>query len=157
MNQLNRQISKDRIAELKEAFDLFDEDRGGSISIEELSYVFRSIGYNPSIDELREMLKDDDRDDEENGEKKMEIFFPEFLKLIIHKSKDDEFKRELIEAFKLLDKDGHGLINVTELKELMLQFGETLSPEELETLLREADDDNDGYIEYEILIDKIVN
>jgi calmodulin len=157
MEAINKLFSKDRIAELKVAFDLFDEDGGGSISIEELGSIFKSIGYNPSVEELRDMLNDEVRDEEEDEDNKNRVTFKEFLRLMSNKSKDDDTKKELIEAFRLLDRDGQGLINITELKEIMLENGESLSRDELELLLREADDDNDGYIEYEIFIDKIMN
>jgi len=157
MDSINKLLSKDRIAELKVAFDLFDDDGGGTISIEELAYIFKSIGYNPSVQELRDMVNDDDREEEEDEEGKNNLTFQEFLKLMSNKTKDDDSKKELIEAFRMLDRDGQGLINITELKETMLELGEKLSPDELEILLRAADDDNDGYIEYEIFIDKIMN
>ena len=152
----NKKLSRDRIDELKEAFDLFDENGNGSISIQELSQIFKSIGYFPSLDELRDMLNEDDKD-ENLQEEKNDLTFKEFLNLMNNKSRDDDLRRELKEAFKILDKDGHGLIDITELKEVMLSFGENLAPDELEILLRIADDDNDGYIEYEIFIDKIIN
>jgi Ca2+-binding EF-hand superfamily protein len=157
MDSINKLLSKDRIAELKYAFDLFDEDGGGTISIEELATIFKSIGYNPSVQELRDMLNDDDREEEEDEEGKNNLTFQEFLKLMSNKTKDEDTKKELIEAFRMLDRDGQGLINITELKETMLELGEKLSPDELEILLRAADDDNDGYIEYEIFIDRIMN
>ena len=157
MDSMNKLLSKDRIAELKVAFDLFDEDGGGTISIEELATIFKSIGYNPSVQELRDMLNDDDREEEEDEEGKNNLTFQEFLKLMSNKTKDDDTKKELIEAFRMLDRDGQGLINITELKETMLELGEKLSPDELDILLRAADDDNDGYIEYEIFIDRIMN
>ena len=152
----HKQLSRDRIEELKEAFDLFDENGNGSISIQELAQIFKSIGHYPSLDELRDMLNEDNKD-ESLEEKKIDVTFREFLKLMNNKSKDDDLRRELKEAFKILDKDGHGLIDITELKETLLSFGENLAPDELEILLREADDDNDGYIEYEIFIDKIIH
>ena len=80
MDSMNKLLSKDRIAELKVAFDLFDEDGGGTISIEELATIFKSIGYNPSVQELRDMLNDDDREEEEDEEGKNNLTFQEFLK-----------------------------------------------------------------------------
>ena len=50
------------ISELREAFILFDKDGGGSISSSELGTVMRSLGQNPTDDELREMIDDVDED-----------------------------------------------------------------------------------------------
>ena len=40
------------LAEFKEAFSLFDKDGDGTISINELGYVMRSLGQNPTEQEL---------------------------------------------------------------------------------------------------------
>ena len=48
--------------ELREAFSLFDKDGGGSISSSELAAVMRSLGQNPTEDELKEMIADVDED-----------------------------------------------------------------------------------------------
>ena len=49
-------------AELKEAFVLFDKDGGGTISSSELGTVMRSLGQNPTDEELREMIDEVDED-----------------------------------------------------------------------------------------------
>jgi len=48
--------------ELREAFTLFDKDGGGSISSSELGAVIRSLGQNPTEDELKEMIAEVDED-----------------------------------------------------------------------------------------------
>ena len=48
--------------ELREAFTLFDKDGGGSISSSELGAVIRSLGQNPTEEELKEMIADVDED-----------------------------------------------------------------------------------------------
>ena len=48
--------------ELQEAFSLFDKDGGGSISYSELGAVMRSLGQNPTEDELKEMIAEVDED-----------------------------------------------------------------------------------------------
>ena len=49
-------------SELREAFSLFDKDGDGSISTKELGTVMRSLGQNPSEDELTDMVKEVDVD-----------------------------------------------------------------------------------------------
>ena len=48
--------------ELREAFTLFDKDGGGSISSSELGAVIRSLGQNPTEEELKEMIAEVDED-----------------------------------------------------------------------------------------------
>ena len=50
------------LLELREAFTLFDKDGGGSISSSELGAVIRSLGQNPTEEELKEMIADVDED-----------------------------------------------------------------------------------------------
>lgn len=48
--------------ELREAFSLFDKDGSGTISNEELEVVMKSLGQNPTEDELQEMIRQVDVD-----------------------------------------------------------------------------------------------
>jgi calmodulin len=44
------------VEEIKEAFALFDKNGDGTISSDELGTVMRNLGYNPSEEELRELI-----------------------------------------------------------------------------------------------------
>merc|ERR1711884_448484 len=56
---------------------------------------------------------------------------------------------ELIEAFKVFDRDGNGFISAAELRHVMTNLGEKLTDEEVDEMIREADVDGDGQINYE--------
>ena len=56
---------------------------------------------------------------------------------------------ELREAFKVFDKEGTGVITRQDLKQIMLHLGETLTEEEAEALVKEAELDGEGHINYE--------
>ncbi|CAO2595090.1 Calmodulin-like protein 5 [Lemmus lemmus] len=51
-------------------------------------------------------------------------------------------------VFSVFDKDGDGHITVDELKQAMTQLGEEISQEELDGMIREADVDKDGKVDY---------
>ena len=51
------QLSPEQIEELREAFQLFDNDGDGFITIKELGAVMRSLGRNPSDAELRDIIQ----------------------------------------------------------------------------------------------------
>ena len=132
-----------KFQEIKEAFNVFDKDNDGFITIKELATVMRSLGHNPTEMELQEMIKKYDKD--ESGT----IDFPEFLELINTKIKETELEEQLIETFKVFDRDGNGLLSGRELKYVMAVVGEVLTDEEVDELIQQADIDGDGFINYQ--------
>lgn len=65
------------------------------------------------------------------------------------KMRDVDTEEELVEAFKVFDKDGNGFISAAELRHVMTNLGEKLTDEEVDEMIREADVDGDGQINYE--------
>jgi len=55
------------------------------------------------------------------------IDFPEFLSLMARKMKDVDTEEELVEAFKVFDKDGNGFISAAELRHVMTNLSEKLT------------------------------
>lgn len=55
--------------EFKEAFRLFDKDGSGTISNDELGTVMRSLGQNPSDQELTDLVEEVDIDGRDRGSK----------------------------------------------------------------------------------------
>ncbi|XP_073270438.1 calmodulin-7-like [Primulina huaijiensis] len=137
------QLTGDQISEFKEAFSLFDKDGDGCITTKELGTVMRSLGQNPTEAELQDMINEVDADG--NGT----IDFPEFLNLMARKMKDTDSEEELKEAFRVFDKDQNGFISAAELRHVMTNLGEKLTDEEVDEMIREADVDGDGQINYE--------
>ncbi|KAF3576228.1 hypothetical protein DY000_02032454 [Brassica cretica] len=152
------QLTDDQISEFKEAFSLFDKDGDGTFSLlqpppnvrdiscittKELGTVMRSLGQNPTEAELQDMINEVDADG--NGT----IDFPEFLNLMARKMKDTDSEEELKEAFRVFDKDQNGFISAAELRHVMTNLGEKLTDEEVDEMIKEADVDGDGQINYE--------
>ena len=65
------------------------------------------------------------------------------------KSNDEEYMAQVKEAFKIMDIDQNGYIDPSELKEVMTRFGQTLTDLEVEDMIREADMDGDGRVDYD--------
>ncbi|XP_026423629.1 calmodulin-like protein 11 isoform X1 [Papaver somniferum] len=136
-------LTQDQIVEFQEAFCLFDKDGDGCITIEELATVICSLDQNPTEEELQDMIKEVDVDG--NGT----IEFGEFLSLMARKMKETDAEEELQEAFKVFDKDQNGFISAPELRHVMINLGEKLTDEEVDQMIREADLDGDGQVNYE--------
>ncbi|XP_006616487.1 calmodulin-beta-like isoform X1 [Apis laboriosa] len=136
-------LTEDQVAEFKEAFMLFDKDEDGTITMAELGVVMRSLGQRPSETELRDMVNEVDQDG--NGT----IEFNEFLQMMSKKMKGADGEDELREAFRVFDKNKDGLISSKELRHVMTNLGEKLSEEEVDDMIKEADLDGDGMVNYE--------
>lgn len=69
--------------------------------------------------------------------------------MMAKKMKDSDSEEELREAFRVFDKDGNGFISAAELRHVMTNLGEKLTDEEVDEMIREADLDGDGQVNYE--------
>jgi uncharacterized protein YneF (UPF0154 family) len=72
---------------------------------------------------------------------------PEFLTMMARKMKDTDSEEEIREAFKVFDRDNNGFISAAELRHVMTSIGEKLTDEEVDEMIREADQDGDGRID----------
>jgi len=135
------ELTPAQITEYKEAFKLFDTDGDGTISVQELSTVMKSLGLQPSPQEIQEMMTEADEDGSGS------IEFDEFLNMMKRKMKENENSIDDVKAaFKVFDQDGDGYISSDELRNVMSTLGEMLSEEEIEEMIREADADGDGKV-----------
>jgi len=139
-------LTEQQIAELREAFQLFDKDGDGHVTPKELRIVLQTLGQNPTMELINEMITEVDLDN--NGE----IEFEEFCVLMCKNMKEADDLDTLKEAFRLLDSDGSGEISKVELKALLHSFskmGEEIGENEIDDLIKEADVDGDGQISYD--------
>ena len=84
----------------------------------------KSLGQDPSKAELEKMIMLSDADG--SGD----IDFAEFVTLVAHKMKDDDEslqERKLVDAFKVFDADGNGVIDKYEMRKIMYNLGEDMS------------------------------
>ena len=76
------------------------------------------------------------------------------------KLRDMDNEEEYIEAFKIFDKNSDDLISIDELREVMTILGqyvwnETPSDEEIVQMIKDADEDFDGYLNFSEFLKKI--
>jgi len=67
--------------------------------------------------------------------------------MMARKMKDTDSEVEIREAFKVFDRDNNGFISAAELRHVMTSIGEKLTNEEVDEMIREADQDGDGRID----------
>ena len=69
--------------------------------------------------------------------------------MMARKMTETDREEELRDAFKVFDKDGNGFISASELRHVMTNLGEKLTDEEVNEMIREADTDGDGQVNYD--------
>ena len=70
--------------------------------------------------------------------------------MMARKMKDTDSEEEIREAFKVFDRDNNGFISAAELRHVMTSIGEKLTDDEVDEMIREADQDGDGRIDCEL-------
>ena len=143
LNMDGDQLPEDLIAELKEAFLLFAKDGDGNITAKELKTVMRTLGQNPTEEELQDMINEVDAD--HNGT----IDFREFCTMIARRINSAEREEEIQEAFRIFDKDGNGVNSAAELKQVMVNLGEKLTDRMVREMIIVADSNGDNHINFE--------
>jgi len=143
-------ITEKQIKEYKRLFNLFDKDGNGSITTDELAAVFKELGKNITEKELKEMIKKVDCND--NGC----IEFDEFIRMLNLKAQSLFKEKEILDAFKAIDQDGNGYLTAEELRQVLTRYGEKLSSEEAENMVRQADIDGDGKVNYEEFVQMVI-
>jgi calmodulin len=136
-------LSLSQIAELKEAFALFDRDADGSITVTDVVEVFRSIGQQVSLEDVQVMVGDADMDGTGT------IDFPEFLTMVAKRLNDVAGNEaEMFATFAMFDLSSQGKISASNLQLAMLRLGCKMSVEEADEMIREADLDGDGCMSF---------
>jgi calmodulin len=167
-------IPEERYDEYKDAFDYFDKDKSGDISVKELSSLFRSLGQTIAESEVKAMI--DEIDDSGDGA----ISFDEFIYMMVKKidkieeaepesenkevtnNEDENANKkggyevpdddEILKAFQVFDTDKSGTLNKIELRHILTKIGDKFSDEEVDDIFRQADLDGSGEIDYKEFI-----
>ncbi|XP_066919220.1 calmodulin-like isoform X1 [Clytia hemisphaerica] len=140
---LSDSLTIEEINEYKQAFALYDRNSNGTINQNELLSVLRSLGQNPTEQEVQDIINEMDAN--KNGK----IEFQEFLEKMAERNERNDMSEDLRNAFRVFDANGDGRISVEELRHVMVNLGDPLTDEEVDEMMREADKDNDGYVDYE--------
>lgn len=136
-------LSQKELQEYQEAFSFFDKDRDGYVNTKEVGQIMRSVGLYPSEAELEELKR--------TGRNKFD--FNEFINIAAKNMSDNKVNaNQMREAFRIFDQYGTGMVNLLQMRSALQNLGEKLRDEELDELLREADIDAEGNVNYEELV-----
>jgi len=126
----------------KEAFEIFDKDGDGIVSIADMVELIKSSGLSYEGDNIRQKIKQADT----NGD--VAIDFDEFI--TIFKSATGLFSRGAKKYFKKFDKDDDGFISKAEFKKkaksIMKNLGKDITNDEIKDAFKIIDSNEDGKI-----------
>jgi Ca2+-binding EF-hand superfamily protein len=133
-------LTEDEIDEIREAFNLFDNEGTGTIDPKELKAAMQSLGFETKNPTIYQMFADLER--ECHGP----IDFERFLDGITSKLGDRESREGIAKIFNLFDVERKGSITLKDLKRVSKELGESMTDDELREMLERADSNGDGEI-----------
>jgi calmodulin len=136
-------LSEEQIKTAKSVFSSYDKRKQEKISINDLSAAFRALRLAITPDTLKDWA--DGLDEEGSGY----ISLEGFLEIYSRKLQDDADTRDLKEAFRVLDKDKKGEIDVDDLRWILRSLGDDLTEEDIEDMIRDTDTDGSGTVDFE--------
>ncbi|XP_075560519.1 uncharacterized protein LOC142592751 [Dermacentor variabilis] len=136
-----------KVAELRDLFCKFDVDRTGAVAFEHVDEILRTAARVIVEPDFKKRVKSTEPDDLQQ-----KVQFPEFLDMVQKCTRAFNPQTDLQDAFRVFDRDGHGFITTAELRHVVTTLGERMTDEEADELIREADPNNEGQVDYEQFI-----
>lgn len=131
----------------KNAFDAFDEDRDDKITCDVLGKLLRALGYNPYPEEVEDMIED------VGGDGKID--FDSFMYLVTKHAREADPVRELVDAFRVFDKDGTGKLPRDTLRKILKNLKQPFTDDQISELFSKAGKDSD--IDYANFVNLMLN
>ncbi|KAJ4894965.1 putative calcium-binding protein CML17 [Raphanus sativus] len=128
-HKVSKKLDEEQINELREIFRSFDRNKDGSLTQLELGSLLRALGLKPSPEQFETLIDKADTKKE--------------------KTRTPYTEEQLLRLFRIFDTDGNGFITAKELAHSMARLGHALTVAELTGMIKEADSDGDGRINFQ--------
>ena len=126
---------------IREAFDLVDKDKDEYISYNELENGIIALGGEG----IKRTKKN----------KNCKYSFEDFVKICSENNINlNEIESKLNQAFQFLESDRRGYVNISSLEALL--SNEKVLPKDISQILKEANCDENGLIDYSVFVKEIV-
>lgn len=135
------ELTPEQEKEIEEAFNIFDQNRDGSLNPHELKVAMRALGFDVDKSSIRKIMQDN-QVEAAPGRIYKEDFYKVMAERILARDPMEEIER----AFTLFDLEGKGKISLQDLKQAARSSNEAIDENELRAMIDEFDLDDDGYI-----------
>ena len=134
---------------IEECFSIFDTDRDGKVPKDVVPDILRAIGKAPTEAEVKKILEGC----------KDAVTLDQFKNL--YRSNSDirtpkKLEEDMLNCFRACDKDGTGQIHEAELRQTLTTLGDTLTPNEVDTLLKDVTIGSNGMIDYDKFVQMLI-
>jgi centrin-1 len=109
----------------------------------------RALGFEIKKEELKNLMKEIDKEVSEANAHSVTVSQDEFLQMMSGKMASRDSREEIEKIFRLFDEENSGFITFKQLKKVCNELGEGLTDEEIQEMIDEADRDQDGKINME--------
>jgi calmodulin len=140
---MSEHLSIETQNKLKANFNNFDKDQDGLISYQELKELMKQTTKSFIEADLQDLLNETDINE------KGQINCKTYIDIITKLNKKNDTDDEIIEVFKIFDKDNSGLISTKKIMDVFLKIDENIKEEEVLQMIKECDTDQDGYLNFE--------
>jgi len=142
----DHKLNPQEVKQFSEVFEMYDEAGTEKVNIDKVGAMMNSMGWNATAAEITNCRKAAKFEDGCDLTLDMYLtFMGVWTSLKPPKHSDDALR----DAFKVFDKKGTGSVPGEVFKYIMMGCGEPLSEQEMTELMREADTDGDGNIDFE--------
>lgn len=123
---------------------------GGTIEKKKVGKLFRAVGLNPTEGQMADWKKECGGGD---------VSADKFKSVAMSKLESSgDSQDEIIDAFSVFDKDGSGMMPITEFRHICTAMGEALSEKEMAEVMSElAEVGSDGMLNYRQFAELIYN
>lgn len=129
-------------AKIKDMFDMFDADGGGTIDVDELTQAFISLGISDTKEEIDELVRQIDTD------RSGEIEYEEFRAVIATLQAQRDSVQEMHKAFTYFS-GGKERITLSDLRKVMGEVGDHRTDQFLQEMFVIGDIDRDGVLTFQ--------
>jgi calmodulin len=145
-------FNEEQIQTFKDIFSQFDRDGDGTLATKYVGTIMRSLGQSPTEEELHYIICKVDAD------RSGFMDFSEFVAMMAnHMKEETDTKEDICKAFKVFDDKGTGTIPIEELRFVLTNMGDALSEDEVDELIKQADQNKDGKVHYEEFVTKMMS